>query len=160
MCIRDRYVWEKSEGTLHENEAAIRIKDHVAGEGLTFGEIKEGKIDFFAAEDGIVSIDVDELLKANSIGEIIISTIHNNTPVKKGEKIAGTRIIPLVIDEKKIEKLEEICKKNIISIKKVYPKKTAVITTGSEVFYGRIQDKFGPVIKSKVGEYNLSLIHI
>ncbi len=141
------YVWEKSEGTLHENEAAIRIKDHVAGEGLVFGEIKEGKIDFFAAEDGIVSIDVDELLKANSIGEIIISTIHNNTPVKKGEKIAGTRIIPLVIDEKKIERLEEICKKNIISVKKIYPKKTAVITTGSEVFYGRIQDKFGPVIK-------------
>ena len=80
------YVWEKSEGTLHENEAAIRIKDHVAGEGLIFGEIKEGKIDFFAAEDGIVSIDVDELLKANSIDEIIISTIHNNTPVKKGKR--------------------------------------------------------------------------
>ena len=152
------YVWEKSEGTLHENEAAIRIKDHVAGEGLIFGEIKEGKIDFFAAEDGIVSIDVDELLKANSIDEIIISTIHNNTPVKKGEKIAGTRIIPLVIDEKKIERLEEICKKNIISVKKIYPKKTAVITTGSEVFYGRIQDKFGPVIKSKVGEYNCEVV--
>ena len=152
------YVWEKEEGTLHENEAAERIKNHVAGEGLFFGEVKEGKIDFFAKEDGIVSIDVDELLKANSIGEIIISTIHNNTPVKKGEKIAGTRVIPLVIKDEKIKKLEKICNKNFISIKKINPKKVAVITTGNEVFYGRIQDKFGVVIKSKVEEYGCKII--
>ena len=152
------YVWEKKEGTLHENEAAERIKNHAAGEGLIFGEVKEGKIDFFAEEDGIVSIDTDELLKANSIGEIIISTIHNNTPVKKGERIAGTRIIPLVINEEKIKRLEEICNKRFISVKKINPRKTAVITTGNEVFYGRIQDKFGPVIKSKVGEYNCEVV--
>ena len=152
------YVWEKKEGILHENEAAERIKNHIAGEGLVFGEVKEGKIDFFAEYDGLVSIDVSELLKANSIGEIIASTIHNNTPVKAGEKIAGTRIIPLVIEEEKIKKLEEVCKKNIISVKKINSKKTAVITTGSEVFYGRIEDKFGPVIKSKVGEYNCEVI--
>lgn len=152
------YVWEKEEGTLHENEAAERIKNHVAGEGLFFGEVKEGKIDFFAKEDGIVSIDVDELLKANSIGEIIISTIHNNTPVKKGEKIAGTRVIPLVIKDEKIKKLEKICNKNFISIKKINPKKVAVITTGNEVFYGRIPDKFGVVIKSKVEEYGCKII--
>ena len=152
------YVWEKKEGTLHENEAAERIKNHAAGEGLIFGEVKEGKIDFFAEEDGIVSIDTDELLKANSIGEIIISTIHNNTPVKKGEKIAGARIIPLVINKEKIKRLEEICNKRFISVKKTNPRKTAVITTGNEVFYGRIQDKFGPVIKSKVGEYNCEVV--
>lgn len=152
------YVWEKEEGTLHENEAAERIKNHVAGEGLFFGKVKEGKIDFFAKEDGVVSIDVDELLKANSIGEIIISTIHNNTPVKKGEKIAGTRVIPLVIKDEKIKKLEKICNKNFISIKKINPKKVAVITTGNEVFYGRIQDKFGVVIKSKVEEYGCKII--
>ncbi len=152
------YVWEKKEGILHENEAAERIKNHIAGDGLVFGEVKEGKIDFFAETDGIVSIDTTELLKANSVGEIIVATIHNNTPVKAGEKIAGTRIIPLVIDEEKIKKLEEVCKKNIISVKKINPKKTAVITTGNEVFYGRIQDKFGPVIKSKVGEYGCEVI--
>lgn len=152
------YVWEKKEGTLHENEAAERIKNHTAGEGLYFGDIKEGKIDFFADRDGIVSINTEELLKANSIGEIIISTIHNNTPVKKGEKIAGTRIIPLVIDEKKIEQLEKSCAEKFISVKKINSKKTAVITTGNEVFYGRIQDKFGPVIKSKVGEYGCEVI--
>lgn len=152
------YVWEKKEGILHENEAAERIKNHIAGERLVFGEVKEGKIDFFAETDGIVSIDTTELLKANSVGEIIVATIHNNTPVKAGEKIAGTRIIPLVIDEEKIKKLEEACERNIISVKKINPKKTAVITTGNEVFYGRIQDKFGPVIKSKVGEYRCEVI--
>lgn len=152
------YVWEKKEGMLHENEAAERIKNHVAGNGLYFGNVKEGKIDFFAENDGLVSIDTEELLKANLIGELIISTIHNNTPVKKGEKIAGTRIIPLVIDEKKIIELENKCKEKFISVKKINSKKVAVITTGNEVFYGRIQDKFGPVIKSKVSEYKCEVI--
>lgn len=68
-----------------------------------------------------------ELLKANSIGEIIISTIHNNTPVKKGEKIAGTRVIPLVIDENKIKKLEETCEEKIISVKPIKPQKQQLL---------------------------------
>lgn len=154
------YVWEKKEGVLHEDEAAERIKNHIGGAGLTFGTAKEGKIDFFAEDDGIVSIDVEELLKANSLGEIIVSTIHNNTPVKKGEKIAGTRIIPLVIDEEKIKKLEEVCREKFVSVKKINPKKVAVIITGSEVFYGRIEDKFAPVIKSKVEEYGCSVVSL
>ena len=101
---------------------------------MIFGEVKEGKIDFFAEEDGIVSIDADELLKANSIGEIIISTIHNNTPVKKGEKIAGTRIIPLVINEEKIKRLEEICKKNLSQLKKSNPKKLLLLQQEMKFF--------------------------
>jgi hypothetical protein len=94
------YVWERKEGILHENEAAERLRNLTAGEGLVFGEIKEGKIDFIAKEAGLLKIDKESLLKLNSFGEIILSTLHNNAPVKKGQKVAGTRIIPLVIDEK------------------------------------------------------------
>ena len=97
------YVWEPKKGQLHENDAAIRVKDLVLGQGCYISEeIKEGKIDFFANTQGIVKINKDLLLKLNLLGEIIVSTIHNNTPVKKGEKIGATRVIPLIIDEKNI----------------------------------------------------------
>lgn len=153
------YVWEHQEGTLHENDAAIRIKDHIAGKGLDFSPIKEGKIDFIANIDGLLKVDVDELLKINSLREIIVSTLHNNTPVRKGTKIAGTRVIPLVIDEKKIIEMENISKENIIKVLPIKPKKVAIITTGNEVFYGRIQDKFGPILIEKVQEYGCQVVY-
>lgn len=153
------YVWEHKEGVLHENDAAIRIKEHIAGEGLEFSSIKEGKIDFIANIDGLLKVDVTELFKINSLGEIIVSTLHNNTPIKKGTKVAGTRVIPLVIDENKILEMEQISEKNIIKILPIKPKKIAIITTGNEVFYGRIQDKFGPILTKKVEEYNCEVVY-
>ncbi|MGL5001083.1 MAG: molybdopterin-binding protein [Cetobacterium sp.] len=153
------FVWEHKEGTLHENDAAIRIKNHIAGSGLDFSSIKEGKIDFIAAQDGLLKIDTDELFKINSLREIIVATLHNNTPVKKGTKVAGTRVIPLVINEDKIFEMESISKKEIIKILPIKQKKIAIITTGNEVFYGRIQDKFGPILSSKVKEYGCEIVY-
>lgn len=148
------YVWEPTEGQLHENDAATRISNLVVGEGIKLSdEIKEGKVDFFADRDGVLKIDKTNLFKLNSLGEIIVSTIHNNTPIKKGEKVGATRVIPLIIDEKKIITAEELIKEKIISVAEIKPKKCLLITTGNEVYKGRIKDAFLPVIKQKLGYY-------
>lgn len=153
------YVWEPSEGELHENDAAIRISNLVLGEGVCKSkEIKEGKVDFFADIDGVLKINKDELFKLNSLGEIIVSTLHNNTPIRKGEKIGATRVIPLIIDEDKIINAEKLIKDKIIYVEKIKPKKCLLITTGSEVYNGRIKDAFLPVIKSKLGYYGSEVI--
>ena len=154
------YVWEPTEGELHENDAAKRISDLVVGEGVDISEeIKEGKIDFFAARDGLLKIDKENLFKLNSLGEIIVSTLHNNTPIKKGEKIGATRVIPLIIDENKIIEAEEVIKNSIISVKEITPKKVVVITTGNELYYGRIKDAFLPIIEKKLNEYGSSVLN-
>jgi len=147
------YVWEHEEGTLHENQAAIRLKDLTAGEGLVFSDIKEGKIDFIAAEDGLLKVDKEALLKLNSLEEIMLATMHNNTPVKKGQKVAGTRVIPLVIKEEKIKIAERLIKEKIVKIIPIKGKKIGIVTTGSEVYAGRIKDAFGPMIIKKAEEY-------
>ena len=153
------YVWEPKKGQLHENDAAIRVKDLVLGQGCYISEeIKEGKIDFFANTQGIVKINKDLLLKLNLLGEIIVSTIHNNTPVKKGEKIGATRVIPLIIDEKKILEAEKIIKEKIISVEEIKPKKAVLITTGNEVYKGRIKDAFLPVMKDKLEYYGSEIV--
>ena len=153
------YVWEDKEGILHENEAAERLRDIVCGDGIEFGaEIKEGKIDFFAKEDGLLKVNEEELFKINSLGEMMVATIHNNTPVKKGEKLGGTRIIPLVIEEEKIKRAEDLIPTKIMEVKKIHPKKAYMITTGSEVYSGKIQDAFGPAVKRKLEEYNCELV--
>lgn len=153
------YVWEPKEGELHENDAAIRISNLVVGEGVAKSEeIKEGKVDFFADRDGILRIDKEKLFTINSIGEIIVSTLHNNTPIKKGEKIGATRVIPLIIDEKPILKAEELIKEKVIWVDEIKPKKCLLITTGNEVYKGRIKDAFLPVIKAKLGYYGSEVI--
>lgn len=148
------YVWEPEEGQLHENDAAIRIKDLVIGDGVTISdEIKEGKIDFFADRDGVLKIDKERLLDLNSLGEIIVSTLHNNTPIRKGEKIGATRVIPLIIDEAKIIEAENLIKEKIIWVDEIKSKNCLLITTGNEVYKGRIKDAFLPVMERKLGYY-------
>jgi molybdenum cofactor synthesis domain-containing protein len=153
------YVWEKKEGYVHENDAAQRLTDLTAGEGLTFSEVREGKINFIAALDGLLVINTKLLYEINSLGEIILVTLHNNYPVKKGLKVAGTRVIPLLIEEEKIKKAEALIGvEKIVSVLPYTPMKIAIVTTGSEVYHGRIKDAFGPVIKAKVEEYGCEVI--
>ena len=153
------YVWEPEECQRLENDAAIRLSNLVVGEGVaTSEEIKEGKVDFFADRDGVLKIDKEKLFKLNSLGEIIVSTLHNNTPIRKGEKIGATRVIPLIIDENKIIEAEELIKEKIIRVDEIKTKRCAVITTGNEVYYGRIKDAFLPVIKQKLGYYGSEVI--
>ncbi len=147
------YVWEPVEGQLHENDAATRISNLVVGDG-----IKEGKVDFFADIDGVLKIDKSNLFKLNSVGEIIVSTLHNNTPIKKGEKVGATRVIPLIIDEEKIINAENLIKEKIISVSEIKSKKCLLITTGNEVYKGRIKDAFLPVIKKKLGYYGSEVV--
>lgn len=153
------YVWEKKQGMLHENEAADRITKLTAGKGLSFSEVKEGKINFIAEHDGFLKIDTDRLYQLNALGEMILVTLHNNVPIKKGKKVAGTRVIPLVIEEEKIKKAESLIgEEKIIEVVPFTPMKVGVITTGNEVYHGRIKDAFGPVIQKKVEEYGCEVL--
>ncbi|MGL5314976.1 MAG: molybdopterin-binding protein [Peptostreptococcaceae bacterium] len=153
------YVWEQCEGMVHENDGALFLKDLTAGANLDFTEIKEGKIDFLAAVDGLLKIDVDLLLKLNMIDDIMLSTLHNNFEVKKGQKVAGTRVIPLLINEEKLQEAKAaVGDKKIVEVVPIKSKKVGIVTTGNEVFHKRIVDKFGPVIMDKVNKYNCEVI--
>ncbi len=153
------FVWENQPGMVHENDAATFLKDITMGEGLTFGEIKEGKIGFNALYDGVLKVDSDKLLELNMLGEISFACLMNNTPVHKGQNVAGTRVIPLVIDQDKLDKAKEVLHgEKIISVKPMTPKRAAVVTTGSEVYYKRIEDKFGPVIIEKMKHYHCDVM--
>ena len=152
------YVWENSEGMVHENDGALILKEIGAGKNLEFSDIKEGKIDFYASCDGLLKVNIDELKKLNSYGQMIFSTIHNNTPVKKDDKVGGTRVIPLMIEEEKLINAKNEIKDKLIWVEEIKGKKVGIITTGNEVYYKRIKDSFGPVIVNKVEEYGCEVL--
>ncbi|MDF2839685.1 MAG: molybdopterin-binding protein [Clostridia bacterium] len=153
------YVWEKVEGVLHEDQAAERLGKLAAGRGLVLSEVKEGKINFIAESNGLLKVNKELLYKLNLIEEIILVTLHNNYPAKQGKKVAGVRIIPLLIDEEKIVKAEALIgNEKIINIVPFQKIKVGIVTTGNEVFYGRIKDAFGPVIREKLQEYQCEVL--
>lgn len=153
------YIWEKNEGMLHENDAADILFNICKGKNMSGSEVKEGKIELIADTDGLLQIDVNRLNKINSLGQMMIATRHNNFPVKKGDKLAGTRIIPLIIEKEKMEEAKEIgANKPLLNVLEFNHKKIGIVTTGNEVFYGRIKDSFGPVIIEKLSEYNVEIL--
>jgi hypothetical protein len=154
------YVWERTEGMLHEDEAAERLRDICINENMHASQPKEGKIELTAECDGLFRIDRERLLNINMIEEIMIATRHGNTAVKKGDKLVGTRVIPLVIDEKKLVLAEQAAEEKPLAELIPWKLKTAaLIVTGNEVFNGRIEDKFGPVVVRKLAQYGVEVTY-
>lgn len=152
------YVWENDENMLHENDAANILYQICKGEGMHGSDVKEGKIELIADYEGILKIDREKLRKVNRVGEMMIASRHGDFPVKKGDKIAGTRIIPLVIEKEKMERVKDLAgEKPIFRILPYQKKKIGLVTTGSEVYKGRIQDAFTPVIREKLAEYGMEI---
>lgn len=157
------YVWEKAEGMLHEDEAAEILCAICRGEHMDRSVPKEGKIELTAACSGLFKIKNEALKAVNSMGQMMIASRHGNVPVKAGDKLAGTRIIPLVIEEEKMEAAKKAAMEitggsPIFELVPFRKKKAAIVTTGNEVYYGRIEDTFSPVIREKLAEYDTEVM--
>ncbi len=157
------YVWEKEEGMMHENDAAEVLVSMCIGDHMDKSGVKEGKIELSAACDGLLKVNEAGMRAVNGFGQMMIASRHGNCPVKKGDKLAGTRIIPLVIEEDKMMAAKAAAQKAtggepILKLLPFQNKKVGIVTTGNEVFYGRIQDTFTPVIEGKFEEYDAEVI--
>ncbi|MDU4892568.1 MAG: molybdopterin-binding protein [Clostridium sp.] len=146
------YIMELKEDTLHEDEAAVEIGEAIKGENTYFNPPSEGKINITATREGILKIKKDLLYKINEIPDVVVSTLHNNSVVKKDTIIAAGKVTPLVIEKKYIDELKKVleAKNGIIDVKPFAVKRVGIVITGTEVFNGTIKDKFAPVIKEKV----------
>lgn len=149
------YVWEKQPGMLHENDAAEILYGICADRNMHPKPVKEGKIDIFAGEDGFFTVDVERLGSINSLGNMMIATRHSNSPVKRGDHLAGTRIIPLVIEQEKMDEAVRLAGgEPILCLHPYRHKKYAILTIGNEVYQERIQDAFTPVVREKLQEFD------
>ena len=154
------YVLNLSANHLHEDDAALRIARAICGQQLYWTEPAEGKSNIISKADGIVKVDRAALLKINKLGKIIVSTLKNNFPVRKDQIVAATRIIPLTLNVKKIERLENVAKKQhpVISIMPYRQLKVGAVVTGSEIYDGIIEDEFDKYVGKKVSAYGSKIV--
>jgi hypothetical protein len=157
---RSLYVLNLSNNQLHEDDAALRIARAVTGKHLEWTEPREGKTNIISKTDGLFKVDTQNLLSINGLDNIILATLKNNFPCKKGQIVASTRIIPLVIPAKKIEELEELTYQTepILQIKKYRKMKVGAVVTGSEIYNGLITDDFDSTIGTKIKDSGCEIV--
>ena len=155
------YVWEMTPGMVHENDAAERMAALCGKVKMNWSEVKEGKIELTAACDGLFRVNSEKLIAVNSVEDVMIATRKGNTAVRKGDKLAGTRVIPLIIPEEKLQAAEAAAGDTPLLELLPYTKKTAaIIATGGEVKKGLIQDTFTPMVKDKLAAYGIETLAV
>lgn len=153
------YIWEQDETMLHENEAAEILCSICLNTGMSRSGVKEGKIELTAQTDGLFKINREKLKAVNALGQMMIAARHGDTTVKAGDKLLGTRIIPLMIQKEQMEQAKQTAGADpITSLLPFTLKKAGIVTTGNEVYRGRIQDTFTPVIAEKLREFGTSVM--
>ncbi len=149
------YVIDLEEDEIHENEAAAILAKALAGENIVWkNEPREGKISLLAGIDGLLRVNSVTLAAFNMVDEVMCATLHNHTLVRKGELVAATRAIPLVMKRAPIERAASIARSNgpVLQVKALRQARVGLVITGNEVYHGLIQDRFAPVLTEKVKE--------
>ena len=153
------YIWENDVNMLHENDAAVILRDICQGENMCATGPKEGKIELIAGIDGLLMVDTERMRAVNSLGGMIIASRISGFPVKKDDKLCGVRIIPLVIEKEKMEQARLAAgNRPLLQLLAMQQKKYGLVVTGNEVFHRRIEDSFTPVIREKLSEYGCEMI--
>ncbi|MBR6951015.1 MAG: molybdopterin-binding protein [Oscillospiraceae bacterium] len=152
---RTVFIWEENAGELHEEDCALRMAAMAPVEGAHYEGPSEGKVLLIADREGMFRVDTDLLRQINGIGDITISTLPDHYPVCSGQRLASMRIVPLVTKEEQILRAEALCQgRKLLDLLPYRIKKAGVIITGSEVYSGRIRDKFEPVVRAKLSLYH------
>ncbi len=153
------YVLDLPEDCLHEDDAALRIAKAVSGNNLEWTQPREGKTNIVSKIYGLLKVNVDSLLQINRLDNIILATLKNNLTCRKGQIVAATRIIPLIIPKQSIDHLEQLTDKTgpVIKVRQFKSLKVGAVITGSEIYKGLIKDDFDPTIGSKIRAYGCSI---
>ena len=155
------FVWEENAGEIHEEDCALRLAAMAPVQGAHDTAPSEGKVLLMADTRGMLRVDTELLREINSIGDITISTLPDHYPVESGARLASMRIVPLVTKEEQIIAAERLCaQRKLLDLRPYAHKKIGVIITGSEVYSGRIKDKFEPVVRRKMESYPAEILGV
>ena len=147
------YLIDLEEDEIHENEAASILAEALAGDGIIWDDNpKEGKIKLHAERDGLFVVNTAFLAAFNMVEEVMCATLHTHTLVKKGELVAATRAIPLIMKRAPIERAAAVARQNgaVLSVQQLRHVKVGLVITGNEIYNNLIEDRFAPILTKKI----------
>ena len=158
---RTVFIWEPEAGEIHEEDAALRMAAAIGAVNSHYEGPSEGKMILKADCAGMLRVNSDLQRRLNAIGDITITTLPDHYPVQPGARLASMRIVPLVTQEAQIAQLEALCREEkLLELLPYQPRKAGIVITGSEVYTGRIRDKFEPVARKKLEKYPCEIVGV
>lgn len=158
LSIGKRHIFalELEPGDVHEDDAAADMATRLSHPSLHATDPHEGKVTLRAAHDGLLLVDRERLKRVNGIGDLALVTKRSATPVTAGDAVAGLRAIPLVVRQQTLDEFANIVAgRPLLRVARFLPLRVGVVTTGSEVFSGLVEDRFGPVLRAKLARFGL-----
>ncbi len=156
------YIWEPETDEVHEDDAARLLTEAMCGSGVTFSGPSEGKMTARAAQRGLFVLAREALRAINLVDDYTVACLPSYTPVEEGQAVAGARIVPLVTKRQNVDAAVGLARQAepVLRVEPYRPLKSAVIITGSEVYYGRIQDAFEPIMREKLESFGAEIIGV
>jgi molybdenum cofactor synthesis domain-containing protein len=147
-------------GYIPAEDASAIIAKAASGNGIKLTCMPGQGTGFVTTGTGVLKVNREALNSLNSINSISFSTLHGNHAVTSETPVGEMRITTFETHENLIREAEKICSEYfpVIEIKLFRNLKTGIITTGNEIFSGRIKDKFGPILKEKFSRLNCEVI--
>ena len=165
-------ILELEDGDVHEDDAALRMGEALraaAGVGKNSSNFlgdfpfpfsikgpSEGKCSLVAKADGLLLFDEEMVHKINSDENWVFSTLADKIPVSKGETVAAWRVAPLVVKESTVRHAEGLARP--FDLRPFRPLRTALVTTGREIWEGKVKDAFLEKLEKKLAFYGAPLI--
>lgn len=163
---RTVFIWEENAGEIHEEDCALRMAAMAPVKNAHYTDVSEGKVLLMADQRGMFRVNTDLLRRINSIGDITIATLPDHYPAEAGARLASMRIVPLVTKEEQIIEAERLSREAeaagnpLLDLLPYQNRKIGVIITGSEVYSGRIKDKFEPVVRAKMKHFPAEIVGV
>ncbi len=154
------FILELDEGQLHEDDATEAMAGFLMHQSLVKSAAHEGKVQLKAAFDGLLQINVKALETINTLDQLAVATKRTGSPVHEGDLLASLKAIPLVVSADQLAFMKDVLAKSaqpLLQVVPYQPMSVGIVTTGSEVFKGRITDRFGPVLQERLSHFPVTL---
>ena len=140
--IKEVVIAMPEHGDILENDAATQIASQFATHHLRIEKASTGRVNIFAASNGIFCISSKIINALNLIDPgITIATLPDYASVNEGRLVATIKIIPYAVQSASLDQVLALDLPNAIEIKAYKPKKIGLISTKLSVLKSSVMDK-------------------
>jgi molybdopterin biosynthesis enzyme len=157
--VDELHVVRMEPGDLHEDDAARRLAELVAGPGIVQHGPVESQVRLSAEVNGIFQVDVPRLAALNAIEDISVFTLFDGQLVSKGKTVAGVKVTPFVVGEARLTAAAGVCAGGaVLQVRAFQPMRVAVLVR--ERLEPAQREKFQASIAMKVAWFGSTISEI
>ncbi|MBO0707096.1 MAG: hypothetical protein J2P44_01940 [Candidatus Dormibacteraeota bacterium] len=160
LQLSELHVLELEPGDVHEDDAARRLGDAIAGPGTRRGEPHESQVRLLATRRGLTRISRDAVDRLNLLPAVGIFTLFDGQAVDEGEEVAGAKVTPVAVQEALVEHAERIAREltPVVRVDPFRPLRTKVVVT--ERLKPRAREIFERKVSEKLGWYGADILPV